>query len=227
MQDSNDKTCSQKRPDQKVYQKFFRWKEQQDTGEITEMCVAVCLLLSRLVRCQNPQTLKKILELEEDRHFLKESVAKFGSPQGPNFRSLPGPEVELNDEVLKDNIFLRNAGNFTYRYRQKSRHVTYNGRYETTRTTKINGKEILVVRGQFTEEFPCKYGGVYIRTIGYTFDENGFRTFLIDVSKVVAEAVPIALDIPAAPVSIASRMQYRGPAFKRTSFPTLAGGGLG
>ncbi|XP_063923269.1 uncharacterized protein LOC135137514 [Zophobas morio] len=191
------------------------------------ICLAVCLLLSRLVRCQNPQTLKKILELEEDRRFLKESVAKFGSPQGPNFRSLPGPEVELNDEVLKDNIFLRNAGNFTYRYRQKSRHVTYNGRYETTRTTKINGKEILVVRGQFTEEFPCKYGGVYIRTIGYTFDENGFRTFLIDVSKVVTEEVPIALDIPAAPVSIASRMQYRGPAFKRTSFPTLAGGGLG
>ncbi|KAJ3661398.1 hypothetical protein Zmor_005794 [Zophobas morio] len=41
MQDSNDKTCSQKRPDQKVYQKFLRWKEQQDTGEITEMVTMV------------------------------------------------------------------------------------------------------------------------------------------------------------------------------------------
>lgn len=41
MQDSNGKTCSQKRANQKVYQKFLRWKEQQGIGEITEMVTMV------------------------------------------------------------------------------------------------------------------------------------------------------------------------------------------
>jgi hypothetical protein len=51
----------------------------------------------------------------------------------------------------------------------------------------IDGKEMFVVRGQFSETFQRKTGGYYIRTIGYINDENGYRLFFIDLSKIITK----------------------------------------
>jgi hypothetical protein len=64
--------------------------------------------------------------------------------------------------------------------RRVTDYFSYNGRYEEGKLNK-HGNE--VIKGQCGEHFKRYTGGYYIRTIGYTIDENGFCQFLIDISK--------------------------------------------
>jgi hypothetical protein len=65
--------------------------------------------------------------------------------------------------------------------RRVTDYFSYNGRYEEGKLNK-HGNE--VIKGQCGEHFKRYTGGYYIRTIGYTIDENGFCQFLIDISTV-------------------------------------------
>ena len=77
-------------------------------------------------------------------------------------------------------IISYNFSNF--RVRAITDHFSYNARYENTKIKKIGIEEIPVTKGQFAEHFERKSWGYYIRTIGYTLDENGYQQFLIDLS---------------------------------------------
>ncbi|RZB38644.1 uncharacterized protein BDFB_004438, partial [Asbolus verrucosus] len=66
-------------------------------------------------------------------------------------------------------------------------YFSYNDRYEVGEFKKIGNKEILVVKGQYAQLFDKKNGGYYVRTIGYIDDENGYHSFLLDLSKAVTE----------------------------------------
>jgi hypothetical protein len=61
-------------------------------------------------------------------------------------------------------------------------YFSYNGRYEEGKLNKNGTETSPVIKGQFGEHFKRNTGGYYIRTIGYTLDEHGFRQFLIDIS---------------------------------------------
>jgi hypothetical protein len=75
-------------------------------------------------------------------------------------------------------------------------YFSYNGRYEEGKL-KTNGNEASpVIKGQFGEHFKRNTGGYYIRTIGYTLDENGFRQFLIDISTAKATLKETVLPVP-------------------------------
>jgi hypothetical protein len=58
-------------------------------------------------------------------------------------------------------------------------YFSYNRRYEERKLNKYGNE---VIKGQCGEHFKRYTGGYYIRTIGYTIDENGFCQFLIDIS---------------------------------------------
>ncbi|KAJ3632486.1 hypothetical protein MTP99_009492 [Tenebrio molitor] len=87
-------------------------------------------------------------------------------------------------------------GPFILKLRTVTDYFSYNGRYEEGKL-KTNGNEASpVIKGQFGEHFKRNTGGYYIRTIGYTLDENGFRQFLIDISTAKATLKETVLLVP-------------------------------
>jgi hypothetical protein len=51
----------------------------------------------------------------------------------------------------------------------------------------IGENSTLRIKGQFSEKFQRKKGGDYVRTVGYTAYENGYKTFLVDLSTAVTK----------------------------------------
>jgi hypothetical protein len=68
------------------------------------------------------------------------------------------------------------------RFRATTKYFVYIARYEKGELEMIGENSTLRVKGQFSEKFERKKGGDYIRTVGYTVDENGYKTFLLDLS---------------------------------------------
>jgi hypothetical protein len=75
-------------------------------------------------------------------------------------------------------------------------YFSYNGRYEEGKLNKNGNEASPVIKGQFGEHFKRNTGGYYIRTIGYTLDENGFRQFLIDISTAKTTLKEEVLPVP-------------------------------
>ncbi|XP_044268131.1 uncharacterized protein LOC123013582 [Tribolium madens] len=126
---------------------------------------------------------------EEDRQMLKQSILLFGTPRLLN--DLPGPEFTKKDleKIPLDIDFSNNPGKYSFKYYTKLNQLAYLERYEAGELQEIDNKTILKVKGQYTERFERKNGGYYIRTIGYTADEDGYKPFLIDLSTYKDETV--------------------------------------
>jgi hypothetical protein len=72
------------------------------------------------------------------------------------------------------------------RFRATTKYFVYISRYEKGELEMIEENSTLRVKGQFSEKFERKKGGDYIRTVGYTVDENGYKTFLLDLSTAIS-----------------------------------------
>jgi hypothetical protein len=59
------------------------------------------------------------------------------------------------------------------RFRATTKYFVYISRYEKGELEMIEENSTLRVKGQFSKKFERKKGGDYIRTVGYTVDENG------------------------------------------------------
>ncbi|EFA03082.2 hypothetical protein TcasGA2_TC010957 [Tribolium castaneum] len=144
----------------------------------------------------------------EDLRVLNETIEKFGPPQDYKQLGLPGPEIETAKIKLlhKNKLESDEAKNYTLRIRTIAPRFSYNGRYEESVIHKINGgfEEFPVIKGQFGEHFPSNTTSdvFYIRTIGYTLDEKGYRQFLLDLTavKIIQKLAP-SLIIEGIPIS--------------------------
>jgi hypothetical protein len=104
-------------------------------------------------------------------------------------------------------------------------YFSYNGRYEEAMLKKISGQESPVIKGQFGEHFKRKSGGYYIRTVGYTLDENGYRQFLVDISTAI---VTVKQEVGPVPVSdIVGGAGGSKVPISTTVLATLTGGNIG
>ncbi|EFA03080.2 uncharacterized protein LOC100141704 [Tribolium castaneum] len=127
---------------------------------------------------------------EEDQQMLKQSILLFGAPRILN--DLPGPEFTKKDvDKIPLIIDFRNdnPGKYSFKYYTKLNQLAYVERYEAGELQEIGNQVILKVKGQYAERFERKNGGYYIRTIGYTADEDGYKPFLIDLSTYSTESV--------------------------------------
>jgi hypothetical protein len=86
----------------------------------------------------------------------------------------------------------------------------------------IGENSTLRAKGQFSETFKREKGGDYVRTVGYTVDENGYKTFLLDLSTAVTKY----LVFPATSHLVG---QPTGPKIRISStvLASLSGGNLG
>jgi hypothetical protein len=108
------------------------------------------------------------------------------------------------------------------RFRATTKYFVYIARYEKGELEMIGENSTLRVKGQFSEKFERKKGGDYIRTVGYTVDENGYKTFLLDLSTAVTKY----LVFPATSHLVG---QPTGPKIRISStvLASLSGGNLG
>ncbi|KAJ3656238.1 hypothetical protein Zmor_015329 [Zophobas morio] len=123
--------------------------------------------------------------MDEDQQIITESIAKYGLPQNYKALGLPGPELETGWDIysVSNELISGESGMYTLKVRTIAEDFSYNGRYEDTKLRMIKDQETILTKGQFGEHFERKSGGYYIRIIGYTLDENGYRQFLINLSK--------------------------------------------
>ncbi|KAJ3632481.1 hypothetical protein MTP99_009489 [Tenebrio molitor] len=136
--------------------------------------------------------------MAEDQDFLNETITQFGSPVDYKKLGLPGPQILTDREKLSDMNTITNGlpGPFILKLRTVTDYFSYNGRYEEGKLNKNGTETSLVIKGQFGEHFKRNTGGYYIRTIGYTLDENGFRQFLIDISTAKTTLKEEVLPVP-------------------------------
>ncbi|KAJ3656240.1 hypothetical protein Zmor_015330 [Zophobas morio] len=120
----------------------------------------------------------------EDQRIINETITKYGFPRDYTALGLPGPELvaDKKKNSISNELVHWESGAYTLKVRAITDHFSYNARYENTKIKKIGIEEIPVTKGQFAEHFERKSWGYYIRTIGYTLDENGYQQFLIDLS---------------------------------------------
>jgi hypothetical protein len=79
---------------------------------------------------------------------------------------------KINTETFSSELICR-------RYRATTKYFVYIARYEKGKLEMIGENSTLRVEGQ--------KGGDYVRTVGYTVDENGYKTFLLDLSTAKIE----------------------------------------
>jgi hypothetical protein len=91
---------------------------------------------------------------------------------------------KINTETFSCELICR-------RYRATTKYFVYIARYEKGELEMIGENSTLRVKGQFSEKFEREKGGDYVRTVGYTTDENGYKTFLLDLSTVVIKYRPV------------------------------------
>jgi hypothetical protein len=82
---------------------------------------------------------------------------------------------KINTETFSSELICR-------RFRATTKYFVYIARYEKGELEMIGENSTLRVKGQFSETFKREKGGDYVRTVGYTTDENGYKTFLLDLS---------------------------------------------
>jgi hypothetical protein len=91
---------------------------------------------------------------------------------------------KINTETFSSELICR-------RYRATTKYFVYIARYEKGESEMIGENSTLRVKGQFSEKFEREKGGDYVRTVGYTTDENGYKTFLLDLSTAVIKYRPV------------------------------------
>jgi hypothetical protein len=91
---------------------------------------------------------------------------------------------KINTETFSSELICR-------RYRATTKYFVYIARYEKGESEMIGENSTLRVKGQFSEKFEREKGGDYVRTVGYTSDENGYKTFLLDLSTAVIKYRPV------------------------------------
>jgi hypothetical protein len=91
---------------------------------------------------------------------------------------------KINTETFSSELICR-------RYRATTKYFVYIARYEKGELEMIGENSTLRVKGQFSEKFEREKGGDYVRTVGYTTDENGYKTFLLDLSTAVIKYRPV------------------------------------
>jgi hypothetical protein len=91
---------------------------------------------------------------------------------------------KINTETFSSELICR-------RYRATTKYFVYIARYEKGELEMIGENSTLRVKGQFSEKFEREKGGDYVRTVGYTSDENGYKTFLLDLSTAVIKYRPV------------------------------------
>lgn len=101
-----------------------------------------------------------------------------------------------------------------------TKYFSYNARYEECTLKRDNDTVIPNVKGQFTEHFERKSGGFYIRSIGYTLDESGYKQFLIDLT--VAQTNLVYATVP--PIIGGGVPEGGQVAISSTVLATLMGG---
>ncbi|KYB27524.1 hypothetical protein TcasGA2_TC033003 [Tribolium castaneum] len=165
------------------------------------------------------------IESEKDQEILKESIQLYGSPRSMSTLDLPGPRLtrsNLNDVSTEVKFNNSGTGNYSFEFYAKTKKFAYLERYEVGEIKKIGNETIQTVRGQFAERIDGGKELFYIRTIGYTADQNGYQPFLLDLSKVkttymLVYAIAHLVGIPMGPkIAISS-----------TVIATLTGGNLG
>jgi hypothetical protein len=82
---------------------------------------------------------------------------------------------KINTETFSSELICR-------RFRATTKYFVYIARYEKGELEMIGENSTLRAKGQFSETFKREKGGDYVRTVGYTVDENGYKTFLLDLS---------------------------------------------
>jgi hypothetical protein len=87
---------------------------------------------------------------------------------------------KINTETFSSELICR-------RFRATTKYFVYIARYEKGELEMIGENSTLRIKGQFSEKFERKKGGDYVRTVGYTADENGYKTFLLDLSTAVTK----------------------------------------
>jgi hypothetical protein len=105
------------------------------------------------------------------------------------------------------------------RFRATTKYFVYIARYEKGELQMIAENSTLRVKGQFSEKFEREKGGDYVRTVGYTTDENGYKTFLLDLSTAVIKYRPVPGN-----VFLVGRPKIR---ISSTVLASLSGGNLG
>ncbi|XP_044268127.1 uncharacterized protein LOC123013578 isoform X2 [Tribolium madens] len=121
----------------------------------------------------------KFLPTAEDLRVLNETIEKYGPPQDYKQLGLPGPQIEIGQNLHENKFESDERKNYTLRIRAITPKFSYNARYEEGRF-----EEFPLVKGQFGEHFLGNSSQVYIRTIGYILEEKGFRQFLLDLTAV-------------------------------------------
>ncbi|XP_068905020.1 uncharacterized protein [Tenebrio molitor] len=158
---------------------------------------------------------------DEDSRTLDESIRLYGPLRNYVELGLPGPDltkVELS--VAQDAKFENDgSGNYFFEFRATTKYFVYIARYEKGELQMIAENSTLRVKGQFSEKFEREKGGDYVRTVGYTTDENGYKTFLLDLSTAVIKYRPVPGN-----VFLVGRPKIR---ISSTVLASLSGGNLG
>jgi hypothetical protein len=124
---------------------------------------------------------------------------------------------KINTETFSSELICR-------RYRATTKNFVYIARYEKGELEMIGGNSTLRVKGQFSEKIERKKGGDYVRTVGYTVDENGYKTFLLDLSTAVTtyKLVPAIIHLLGPPPPNGPKILISS-----TVLASLSGGNLG
>jgi hypothetical protein len=96
-------------------------------------------------------------------------------------------EITLLSKCIKINTETFSSEFICRRFRATTKYFVYIARYEKGELEMIGENSTLRVKGQFSETFKREKGGDYVKTVGYTIDENGYKTFLLDLSTVRIE----------------------------------------
>jgi hypothetical protein len=91
-------------------------------------------------------------------------------------------EITLLSKCNKINIEKFSSEFICRRFRATTKYFVYIARYEKGEIEMIGENSTLRVKGQFSEKFERDKGGNYVRTVGYTVDENGYKTFLLSTA---------------------------------------------
>ncbi|XP_068903861.1 uncharacterized protein [Tenebrio molitor] len=126
---------------------------------------------------------------DEDSRTLDESIRLYGPFRNYVELGLPGPALtNVGLSVAQDAKFENDvSGNYSFEFRATTKYFVYIARYEKGELEMIGENSTLRVKGQFSETFKREKGGDYVKTVGYTIDENGYKTFLLDLSTVRIE----------------------------------------
>ncbi|XP_068903864.1 uncharacterized protein [Tenebrio molitor] len=163
---------------------------------------------------------------DEDSRTLDESIRLYGPLRNYEELGLPGPDLtKVAISVAQDAKFENDgSGNYSFEFRATTKYFVYIARYEKGELEMIGENSSLRIKGQFSEKFERKKGGDYVRTVGYTVDENGYKTFLLDLSTAVTKymLVPAISHLFGPPLPNEPKIRISS-----TVLASLSGGNLG